>query len=314
MENLIYIIPVIVIIYIVYIIVKYNGIEPYEKTHMEYYRDKNFTELSPIVWSYIIRKRFKKRTVIANVLLYVKKGYISMTKKNEDYEFKIVKSIAEINKLDLWAMVLFFRNKTSLGTVQYLSNFNRYMWIEKNFGSYSHFQKEADGIIKASLSENKIINYVDEKINKRNIIFSYFSVIVILIMSATLSANITDAIGFVILFLVGYSILVQVVEKSNYMLLAHGAIFFSAYFGMGTWNVYSLALIVTSILTFILIYMDDKFLRVKGKNGEVIEKALGLKRYIRDFSNIKEYGLEYLNLWDEYYIYSIALGMNKIIT
>ncbi len=313
MENLIYILPIIVIIYIVYIIVKYTGIEKYEKTHIEYYRDRNFTELPPLAWSYIIDKKFKKESIIATILLYVKKGHIMMTKKNKEYEFKIVKSIDEINELDLWAINLFFRGKTRLKNRQYLSNFNRYIWIEKTFGKFKQFQNKSSDVIKEYLSKTDVIDYVDEKLNKNNIIFSYIVIIITLFISTMYSAEFGTSLILSIFFMVGYSLLIVMIEKSQLVLLAHGTIFFGVYFGIGGWNIYSLFLIITSLLTLILIYIDDKLLRVQGKNGEVIEKALGLKRYIRDFSNIKKYSLEHVHIWDEYYIYSIALGINKVV-
>lgn len=276
MEFLIYIFPMIVILYIIHIISKYSGTEQYEKVYMEYYRDKNFTEYSPIVWSYIVDKKFKKQSIIATVLLYVQKGYISITKKNNDYEFKIIKTIKDVNELDMWAIGLFFIDKTHIGSIQYLSDFNRYMWIEKTFGEFRKFQKKADDTIKKYLNKEKIINYVDEKVNKDNIIFSYVIIIITLIFTAILSTNVINTILMSIFFLVGYSLLIVVIENSNLTLLTHGTVFFAAYFGMGVINKYSFILLITALLTFLLIYIDNKILRVKGTNGEVIEKALGL--------------------------------------
>ena len=311
MEFIIYLFPILVILNIIYNITKYSGIEPYEKKHIEYYRDKNFTEYSPIIWGYILNKKFKKETVISTVLLYVKKGYITMTKMDSEYEFRIKEDLKEIDEIDLWAIGLFFINGTTIGKIQYLSNFNRYMWIKTKFGLVKDFKKETDTFIKEYLSMKKIINYIDKKRNINNIIFSCVITMITLIFSIMVSANIIAAISMSVFFIIGYSTLILVIEKSKLELLAHGTIFFGSYFCMGMFNKYSLLLIVTALLTFVLIYIDDKILRVEGKNGEVIEKALGLKRYITDFSNIDKYNLESISVWDEYYIYSIALGINK---
>jgi uncharacterized membrane protein len=314
MEFIIYIFPIIVLVYLIYIISKYSGTEPYNKIYNEYYRDKNFTEYSPVVWGYILNKKFKTETIISTILLYVKKGYISMNKIGNDYEFKIIKTITEIDELDIWTISLFFKKKIAIGTIQHLSNFNRYIWIEKSFGESKQFQNDANSIIKKYLSKIQAINYVDEKVNQKNIVFSYIICIMTLIFSVILSSNLATAIGLAVFFMVGYTLLIVVIEKSELTLLTHGMVFFAAYFGIGEFNINSLILLVTSLLTFLLIYTDNKMLRIKGNNGEVIEKALGLKRYIKDFSNMKKYNLDSINIWDEYYIYSIALGINKVVS
>lgn len=313
MEFVIYFCPVIVVAYIIYTLIRYSGTERYEKNHNEYYRDKNFTEYSPIVWSYIINRKFKKESVISTILMYVKKGYITMTKVEDDYEFKIIKPLDEIDELDLWTVGIFYKNRTGKGSIQYLSNFNRYIWIEKTFGAFNQFQNDMDCTIKAYLSKSKIINYVNKKTNKANIIFSFIIVLITFIISIILSNNLVNDIGYGIFFMIGYSLLVSVIEKSDSTRVAHGAIFFAVYFGVGGVNIYKIALLITAFLTFILIYIDDKIIIVKGQNGQVVDKALGLKRYIQDFSNIKNYKLESMQLWDEYYIYSIALGINKVV-
>lgn len=313
MEYLIYICPVILIFYIIYIFTKYDGTEAYEKVHIEYYRDKDFTEYSPLVWSYIINRKFKKDTIIATILMYVKKGYISMTKKDDDYEFKLLKPLDDVNPLDKWGIKMFFKDRINIGNIQYLNNFNRYFWIEKTFGKFNEFQKDADSVIRAFLKQDNIIDYANEKMNKKNIIISYIAIIFSLICVMFSSSDIINYFGLSIFFITGYSLLVRIIENSEFTLLTHGVIFFASYFAIGNDNKYNMVLFITAMLTFLLIYVDNNIIRVKGKNGEVVEKALGLKRYIKDFSNIKEYSLEYLNLWDEYYIYSIALGMNKVI-
>ena len=71
-------------------------------------------------------------------------------------------------------------------------------------------------------------------------------------------------------------------------------------------------IILLAIIMGAVIVFDDIVQRKKTKLANATEMIKGLKRYIQDYSNIDEYDLYNVNLWDEYYIYAIALGIKKI--
>ena len=62
----------------------------------------------------------------------------------------------------------------------------------------------------------------------------------------------------------------------------------------------------------IIILFDDMFQRKKTNLANMYEMIKGLKRYIIDYSNIDEYDINNIHLWDEYYVYAVALSIKKI--
>ena len=52
---------------------------------------------------------------------------------------------------------------------------------------------------------------------------------------------------------------------------------------------------------------------LSDKGKDLYLKLQGLKRYIKDFSNLKDKDKEHLQLWDDYLIYSVMFGLNKQI-
>lgn len=42
------------------------------------------------------------------------------------------------------------------------------------------------------------------------------------------------------------------------------------------------------------------------------EMIKGLKKYINDYSNISEYDLRHICLWNKYYVYAVAMNIKKI--
>ena len=52
--------------------------------------------------------------------------------------------------------------------------------------------------------------------------------------------------------------------------------------------------------------------RKKTNIANAYEMIKGLKKYIIDYSNIDEYDIYNIYLWDEYYVYAVALDIKKI--
>ena len=62
----------------------------------------------------------------------------------------------------------------------------------------------------------------------------------------------------------------------------------------------------------IIILFDDMIQRKKTNIANAYEMIKGLKKYIIDYSNIDEYDIYNIYLWDKYYVYAVALDIKKI--
>ena len=75
---------------------------------------------------------------------------------------------------------------------------------------------------------------------------------------------------------------------------------------------------ITIIVLFILIFMsiiilfDDMLQRKKTNLANAYEIIKGLKKYINDYSNINEYDIYNIYLWDKYYVYAVLMNIKKI--
>lgn len=66
------------------------------------------------------------------------------------------------------------------------------------------------------------------------------------------------------------------------------------------------------ILMAIILLFDDMIQRKKTNLANACEIIKGLKKYIIDYSNIDEYDIYNIYLWDEYYVYAVALNIKHI--
>lgn len=62
----------------------------------------------------------------------------------------------------------------------------------------------------------------------------------------------------------------------------------------------------------IIILFDDMLQRKKTNIANNYEIIKGLRRYIKDYSNIQNYELYNVHLWDKYFVYTVALNIKKI--
>ena len=75
---------------------------------------------------------------------------------------------------------------------------------------------------------------------------------------------------------------------------------------------YCFILCFTLTLIAVIVLFDDMLQRKKTNISNAYEMVKGLKKYIKDYSNISEYNLTSFLLWDYYYVYAVALGIKKI--
>lgn len=74
-----------------------------------------------------------------------------------------------------------------------------------------------------------------------------------------------------------------------------------------------LSFVVINFLIFSLI-MNKKNPYLRSKKGnDINEKIEGLRKYIKDFSNLEQKTKEDITLWEDYLIYSIIFGINTQI-
>ena len=62
----------------------------------------------------------------------------------------------------------------------------------------------------------------------------------------------------------------------------------------------------------LIILLDDMLQRKKTNLANTCEMIKGLKKYIIDYSNIDEYDIDKVYLWEKYYVYAVALNIKKI--
>jgi uncharacterized membrane protein len=70
----------------------------------------------------------------------------------------------------------------------------------------------------------------------------------------------------------------------------------------------SVAMIIAGIILFVGI---PKIPRLNKKGEEELARANGLKKYMLDFSNLKEYEIPQLILWEEYLVYATMMNISK---
>lgn len=298
------------IIYIAYLKNRFSGREIISENNIIYFRERKFTEHSPIIWQFLLDKKVRKESIIATVLEYVKKGYINMSKIDKnDYEFEICKDLSKLNVLDRYIISTFFMGTEKEGKKQSLENFKLYMYAKQNLESNKTFMKDINNVVKKYLSSKKHIKIVSEKLNIKNI----FLCCIIHIVSLNI-ALFTDKVDIMIsLFsIIGFCFICSIIEKHNYSYLAHGIIFFMLSYSSPDININLILSFIIAILLFLLIYIDDKFVKISKSSDDICIKARGLKRYIKEFSKLKDKNLDAIHTWDEYYICSVAMGITKV--
>ncbi len=87
----------------------------------------------------------------------------------------------------------------------------------------------------------------------------------------------------------------------------------NGYVSEGSLNIISIIMIILA-----LYYAGQKnysaLAKVRTEKGNEINKKLeGLKQYIKQFSTLDEKNSEFINIWDEYLIYSVIFKQNKKI-
>lgn len=311
-------------LYFICLVVKYSGTEEPEYD-LPYFRDKEHIKYPAIIVGYLNNKTIKQEHFIATALDFVCKGYITVerTEDESDYIFTIVKKI-EATDLEEKALKIFFNSRfLEIGTKQTLDHFKKIMRNEKKFGNYGKIKRNFSSEIREYFDKKQEIRKITQTTNRKNILLCYF---LFLITCYTL---IIKEEGFAT---TNRNIILIMFFSSLAFFLFIGAITFikSSLLGEGSWEI-SIIITLFFLNTLFLIYVtnvvivffvlammgviilfDDMLQRKKTNLANTYEMIKGLKRYIMDYSNLKEYDIDNIYLWDEYYVYAVALDIINV--
>lgn len=320
----IYTIMVILSMYLIFLLLKYSGSEKPEYK-LDYFRDKEFIKYPPIIAGYLMKKKVKQEHFIATVLDFVCKGNIKLEKTIDgDWLFTILKNI-QASDIEIEALQLFFNDSLKIGVTQTLSQFYIIIKNEKVYGNYGKIKRDFNTKIRNYFDRKEEIKKITRSTNLRNIVICYGLFILFCYILQRLENPKSDTMllfvcstGFFILFIATISFLKFYVLGilssilpiiTLLMLLQSLSIFLSL---LKLYHV-ELFLLLLLIIACIIIF-DDMLQRKKTNLANAYQMIKGLKQYIIDYSNIKEYGIDKIYLWDEYYVYAVALNINKIYT
>lgn len=313
----------ILIIYFIYLIIKYSGMEKPE-FDLQYFRDKNVIKYPMIIVGYLNKMSIKDEHFIATALDFVCKGFITLEPlpDKSDYIFTIIKNISA-SPLEIDALKIFFNSRSlDIGSQQSLNQFKKIMRIEKLFGNYGKIKRSFNRKIREYFDSRQEVKQITDKTNKKNIIICYILFLIIHFSSQTIFVfgNVTNNI--ILIFFVSsitFALFTKTLTFIKSSLLGNSswvsAIIAIAFFiNMLSLIYFPLAFFILLILVImgIIILFDDMIQRKKTNIANAYEMLQGLKKYIIHYSNIDKYDLDTIYLWDEYYVYAVAINIKKI--
>ena len=320
----IYCIILFLISYLIYLIIKYSGSEKPQYT-LQYFRDKEFIKYPPIIAGFLNKMKISESHFVATALYLIVKGYINLEKTvdNTDYIFTIVKKI-KASEIETTALKVFFNSELNIGSKQTLKQFKKIMKNEKLYGNYGRLKRIFNSDIREYFDKKQDVKKITNSTNIKNIIMCYVLYMIICFILKSQNAHIKDEDVFLV-FVCG-------TIAFGFFSIVLGFIKFSI---LGIFS-YTISIILTSILIqtiffslvwigiedfllmfFILILMaiimifDDMLQRKKTNLANACQMVKGLRNYIIDYSNINEYNLNNVHLWDEYYVYAVAFNIIK---
>lgn len=318
---LIYMIILILIIYGVSIFIKYAGMEKPEYS-LKYFRDEEYIKYPVLVIGFLDRKKVEEKHFVATVLDFVSRGYIKVEKNLNDYEFTVIKQIKEATDIEKRALKIFFNNYVAVGEKQSLNQFKEIMKNEKKFGYYRNIQKIFNKEIRENLDKKQEVKQITKDANRKNIFICYFVFLVIYCILKIMQIGniriIQECLIATIIFAI-FMIPIKIIKLTLLGEISWGkAIFVSAivvqimiYVGIFAEIPKVYIILLVFAISGVIIIFDDMLQRKKTNIANTYEMVKGLKRYIKDYSSIDEYGMEQIYLWDKYYVYAVALNIKK---
>ena len=325
MMNVIYFIIFVLILYFIYLLIKYSGTEKPEYT-LQYFRDNEYIKYSPIIVGYLNKGKVEEEHFIATVLDFVTKGYIKVDKTddNKDYIFTIIKNI-EASEIETETLKIFFNENLRKGLQQTLKQFKLIIKNEKIVGNYGKLKRKFNKEIREFFDKKEDVKKITKKTNIKNIIICYVLFIISSFAVAmcedsfkiqnTMLLLLISTITFLLFLATTSSVKYAILGNFSWILPIMVTVIFTQtmlilFFILEVHNISILFVVLT--LMAIIILLDDMLQRKKTNLANTCEMIKGLKKYIMDYSNIDEYDIDKVYLWEKYYVYAVALNIKKI--
>lgn len=285
--------------------------------NLQYFRDKESIEYPTMVVGYLASKTIKEEHFIATVLDFVCKGFIKVERleDNSDYIFTIIRRI-KATDIEAKALKIFFNKQfLDVGINQSLNQFKKIMKNEKRFGIYGKIKRKFNTQIREFFDKKEEVKKITEGTNIMLCYVLFFLTSYSLIAKVEMSTIIAD---FMLSSFVFSLFLVMIIFIKNTLLGTYSyaisiiaiVVFLNIVFFIYYESI--VLILITLILMGGIILFDDMLQRKKTNIANEYEKIKGLKKYIIEYSNIKEYDISNIYLWDQYYVYAVALNIKKI--
>ena len=319
-----YIIILLLIIYFAYLMIKYSGMEKPEY-NLQYYRDKEYIKYPTIVVGYLDNKSIKAEHFIATVLDFVCKGFVKVeqSQNKTDYIFTIIKSIKATNFEKEALRIFFNKSFLEIGTKQSLNQFKKIIKNEKIFGNWGEIKRYFNSEIREYFDKKQDVKKITRSTNIKNILLCYFLFLIICYSSIVefegVASTNRNIIPLIFLSTIAFSLFIVAITIIKSSLLGgfswSTAIISTSFFLNTLFFIYfdlTLWVFLVLVIMAIIILFDDMIQRKKTTIANAHEMIKGLKKYIKDYSNIDEYDIYNIYLWDEYYVYAVALNIKCI--
>ena len=278
-----------------------------------YYREIPYN-LSPEILQTVFYGKIQKNAFFVTFLNLVKKGVYKITKTSnevgketqlisynenhssvlEDYEKEVINSftLGKNHSID----VLKLKQKLKTSSYRYYKNYK------------TKLNSKKDGLFGEKAKPNKKVTT-----------FLGIAMAILVIFMVFIAFKTDPEMSFgVLMFLLITTVAYTAAFKSiSFNLFTVG--FFTVHCGMfQIANIFllkeagELAMYIPYVLLFILLQYAFRIEKSSKEERQVLEQIKGLRRYIRDFSSLSEKeDIGQLTIWEDFFILSIALGLNK---
>lgn len=317
LKNISIILSSIILVFIVYVYIEYDKEHMVEK--VKYYREIPFN-LEPELLQYLYYGKIKSNSYYIAVLNLIKLGIFKLDKGNNVFGEKndiIIYNEKNDVKLKGYQERIV---ETVKGYMQKDEKGNLAISLSKLSEKMAKSTGASYTLYKVGLkSEKKEICGLKQKVPKTIKVFSLiFLLLIVIVIFLKNGANITEDF-MPMLMLMGmiqliYPVAFADVKGAIYVILFlmfHFSCFAGALYMLMMLNAVEV-LFIPYILNFIFTIYINRAKKASIREMEIKEQIKGLRNYIKDYSMLAQReDLGYINLWEDYFIISIALNLNK---
>lgn len=301
-----------VILIAMFVFFKYDKENKVEK--IKYFREIPYGIDPAIMQAIYYDGEIKKSSYWVTFLDLVRKGVFKLEDYTDEYGTESQK-------------IIFVKDLENLNKYQQLVKLKIINYMDPNTNSIDMLKLSAK--MKNSLGvgyisyKNKIKEKMkemfgeeDKSTSKLKFVMSILMAVLILIIVFCAIKTGKDSDGNIgILMFLGmitfiFSIIFSAMNLDNALALVYGGVFQICILSM--MNSLGVGLLyIPYILMFITLMYSTKMKKYSKSQMEMKEKIKGLRRYLRDYSFIKDKEVEDMMIWEEYLIAAIALGLNR---